>query len=192
VVTDRLRNNQSASEPYIGNFGVLVNKQLRQSLRAPDTNDEWNRGRPASRVFRNIMLISRFYNDAIEETAKEHGLLSGEFVVLMTLMRAGGNTGLRPTELYNELLVTSGAITKRVDRLAEMGLIERVQGVKDRRSSPIKLTKKGLKLGRTIRAEKSKLDVVAGVFGSDKLNDLDQKLHDYLAAIETVSTTEKV
>jgi len=129
------------------------------------------------------MLISRFYNDAIEQTAKDHGLLAGEFLVLMTLMRIGGNEVVRPTELYNQLLVTSGAITKRVDRLAEMGLIERVSDAKDKRSSPIKLTAKGLKKGQAIREQRNKLHDVAALLSSDKLSALDEMLGEYIVAI---------
>jgi DNA-binding MarR family transcriptional regulator len=155
-----------------------------------DNGDEWNSQRPVSRVFRNIMLISRFCNEVIEQTAKKHGLQPGEFLVVMTLMRVGGNEGLRPTELYNQLLVTSGAITKRIDRLDEMGLIERLTSKRDRRSSPVRLTAKGLKIGQLVRTQRNKLHTVADALGSENLQELDQMLLDYLNAIEQVADQE--
>ena len=156
----------------------------------PDIIDleEWNADRPVSRVFRRVMEISAFFGDVIEETANEHGLQAGDFLVLMTLMRAGGPRGLRPTELYNELLVTSGAITKRIDRLQELGLVERVADSSDRRSSPVRLTAKGRKIGTAVRRSRNRMHDVGDAFGLENLERLDRLLKSYLKAVdETVS-----
>jgi DNA-binding MarR family transcriptional regulator len=53
--------------------------------------------------------------------------LSGaEIRVLLALRRAGGNYSRRPTDLFRALLVTSGAITKKVDRMTAAGLVTRI------------------------------------------------------------------
>ncbi|KHJ66625.1 MarR family transcriptional regulator, partial [Pantoea rodasii] len=52
---------------------------------------------------------------------------------------------LSPTQLYKSLLVTSGAMTNRLNRLAEAGSIERVADPDDKRSTLVTLTEAGRK-----------------------------------------------
>jgi len=51
---------------------------------------------------------------------------------------------LRPTDLFRSLLVTSGAMTKRVARLQDGGFVFRVSANDDGRSELVRLTAKGL------------------------------------------------
>lgn len=71
-------------------------------------------------------------------------LNSGEFDVLATLRRSGGDFKLKPTKLYNLLMVTSGAMTNRIDTLEKKGLVTRTNNTEDRRTVYVKLTEKGL------------------------------------------------
>ncbi len=68
--------------------------------------------------------------------------------MLATLRRGGPPYTLTPTELVREAMVTTGAVTNRIDRLAERGLVERVPGRReaDRRTMPVRLTAAGLAL----------------------------------------------
>jgi DNA-binding MarR family transcriptional regulator len=91
---------------------------------------------------RRLVLESR---GAIEETFKRHGLDSGEFDVLATLRRAGAPYGLRPTELYTSLMISSGGLTARLDRLEDAGLIRRRPSEDDARSLLVELTPAGRK-----------------------------------------------
>lgn len=72
------------------------------------------------------------------------GLKDGEFDVLATLRRHGAPYQLTPTALYTSLLLTSGAISKRLDRLETAGLIGRHPDPADRRGTLIRLTEQGL------------------------------------------------
>ena len=63
--------------------------------------------------------------------------------VLFALRRAGPDYALRPTELFRSLLVTSGAITKQVDRLAALGYVDRLPGPPKSGGFLIWLTAKG-------------------------------------------------
>jgi DNA-binding MarR family transcriptional regulator len=54
------------------------------------------------------------------------GLSGAEMRVLLALRRAGGDYAMRPTDLFRALLVTSGAITKKVDRMSAAGLVKRI------------------------------------------------------------------
>jgi DNA-binding MarR family transcriptional regulator len=71
------------------------------------------------------------------------GLQSGEFDVLATLRRSGPPYALTPTALYEATMVTSGAITARLDRLEKSGLIGRAPHPADRRGVVVQLTDKG-------------------------------------------------
>lgn len=51
--------------------------------------------------------------------------------MLATLRRSGPPYQLTPTRLYEELVLTSGAVTHRVDALERAGLVQRVGGRPD-------------------------------------------------------------
>jgi DNA-binding MarR family transcriptional regulator len=57
-----------------------------------------------------------------------------------------GYSAVRETQLYNSLMLTSGAMTNRIDRLEAASLVERLHDPADRRGVLVSLTKDGLKL----------------------------------------------
>ncbi len=79
----------------------------------------------------------------IEKVFAAHGLDSGEFDVLATLLRAGLPYRLRPTELFRSLMVSSGGLTSRLTRLERAGLVSRPANEGDGRSLPVQLTELG-------------------------------------------------
>ncbi|NGO53457.1 MarR family winged helix-turn-helix transcriptional regulator [Allomesorhizobium camelthorni] len=68
------------------------------------------------------------------------------FDVLVTLRRSGPPYHLRPIDLNRACLLTSGAMTNRLDRVEQAGLIVRKPGTDDRRSIFVELTPAGLEL----------------------------------------------
>jgi DNA-binding MarR family transcriptional regulator len=78
--------------------------------------------------------------------AAKFGLQKGEFDVIATLRRAGAPYELTPTNLYEAMLLTSSAMTSRIDRLERAGLVERGPDPMDRRGVRVRLTAKGLDL----------------------------------------------
>jgi DNA-binding MarR family transcriptional regulator len=82
----------------------------------------------------------------IEAIFAKFGLDTGEFDVLATLLRSGPPYRLRPTELYRSLMISSGGLTNRLDRLEKAGLIRRGEPEGDARSLPVELTGEGRKL----------------------------------------------
>jgi DNA-binding MarR family transcriptional regulator len=68
------------------------------------------------------------------------------FDVLVTLRRSGPPYRLRPIDLNHACLLTSGAMTNRLDRVEQAGLIVRKPGTDDRRSIFVELTPAGLTL----------------------------------------------
>jgi DNA-binding MarR family transcriptional regulator len=74
------------------------------------------------------------------------GLGNGDFDVLATLRRAGEPYELTPSELSASTMVTSGAVTKRLDRLEGAGLVSRTVSRHDARGRVVRLTAEGLRL----------------------------------------------
>lgn len=87
-----------------------------------------------------ITLQSR---PAIEAVFERHGLGTGEFDVVATLLRAGPPYRLRPTELFRSLMISSGGLTDRLARLEDAGLVRRVASDEDARSLLVELTAAG-------------------------------------------------
>lgn len=79
----------------------------------------------------------------IEAVFARHGLDVGEFDVLTSLMRAGAPYRLRPTELFTQLMISSGGLTDRLARLERAGLVTRVPSETDARSLLVELTPTG-------------------------------------------------
>src|SRR3954469_5790366 len=77
---------------------------------------------------------------------RRYGLSEGEFDVLATLRRAGKPYEYAPGELAAFTMVTTGAMTKRLDRLERDGLLTRRTSTDDRRGRVVALTPAGRKL----------------------------------------------
>src|ERR1700712_2570604 len=88
--------------------------------------------------------VNQLHEQRLQEISRTVGLQTGELYVLLALRRSGRPYELRPTDLFRALLVTSGAMTKRVARLQEGGFILRVSANDDGRSELVRLTAKGL------------------------------------------------
>jgi DNA-binding MarR family transcriptional regulator len=97
-------------------------------------------------VIGRISRLSRVLERNIEQVFAYYDLSRGGFDVLAALRRSGPPFRLSPTELYNSLLISSGATTNRVDRLEERQLVARVPDPIDRRGVLVALTPKGKRL----------------------------------------------
>jgi DNA-binding MarR family transcriptional regulator len=83
---------------------------------------------------------------SIEATFARFGLDRGEFDVISTLRRSGPPYRLTPTELYSTLMISSGGLTHRLDRLEKAGLIGREKSATDGRSVQVVLSDAGIAL----------------------------------------------
>lgn len=97
-------------------------------------------------VIGRISRLSRLLERNIDRVFASYGLTRGGFDVLAALRRSGPPYQLTPTELYNSLLISSGATTNRLDRLQERGLVSRLPAPTDRRGVLVALTPKGRRL----------------------------------------------
>ncbi|MGK5693639.1 MarR family winged helix-turn-helix transcriptional regulator [Streptomyces sp. URMC 128] len=113
--------------------------------------DQWARVRPdldtaAMEVFGRIYRLSRAMGDRTEKVYAQFGIGRGEFDVLATLRRAGEPYTLSPRQLSATLMLTTGGMTGRLDKLERAGLLRRSPDPHDRRGLHVTLTDKGLEL----------------------------------------------
>ena len=113
--------------------------------------EQWQRERPdidasPMGIFGRLLRLNKHAQQRLEVNFKRYGLLGGTFDLLATLRRNGEPFTLNPTQLQNEMMLTSGATTHRIDLLEKRGLIERLPDPDDRRGTLVRLTKEGKKL----------------------------------------------
>lgn len=72
-----------------------------------------------------------------------HGLTAAEFDVLATLRNAAEPHQMTPSAIQDEVVITSGGLTKVMLQLAERGLVERLRRAGDQRVKPVCLTPAG-------------------------------------------------
>ena len=111
-------------------------------------HDQWLAERPDLDTS-PVLVIGRIHRIAATLTPEltavyaRFGLGEGEFDVLATLRRQGEPFALTPGELSERTMVTTGAVSKRLDRLELRGLVERRTGTADGRSRTVLLTAEG-------------------------------------------------
>lgn len=93
-----------------------------------------------------MMRLAKYLETQVAEVHKKYDLKMGEFDVLATLRRSGAPYQLTPSELIDSMMLTSGAMTNRLDKLESKGYISRTHSKEDRRSVSVKLTSAGLLL----------------------------------------------
>ncbi|MBA2698477.1 MAG: MarR family transcriptional regulator [Nocardioidaceae bacterium] len=94
-------------------------------------------------VIGRIHRVAALLDTRLREVFAEAALGNGDFDVLASLRRSGAPYELAPTELSATMMVTSGAVTKRVDRLQRLGLVGRRVSASDGRGRVIALTERG-------------------------------------------------
>ncbi|MFZ5807654.1 MAG: MarR family winged helix-turn-helix transcriptional regulator [Chloroflexota bacterium] len=113
--------------------------------------EQWQRERPdldasPMGVIGRLSRLSQHIDHAIQAALAPLGITSGEFDVLATLRRAGAPYQLNPTLLYQALMLSSGAMTNRLDRLEQAGYVRRLPDPRDRRGTLVQLTEEGVQL----------------------------------------------
>ncbi|WP_298864211.1 MarR family winged helix-turn-helix transcriptional regulator [Microbacterium sp.] len=111
---------------------------------------QWAAERPdvdlaAMTLMARLSHAADLVNARIERLAKEYGVSRADGDVVLTLRRSGEPYRLSPTAIARSLLMTTGTMTGRLDRLEKLGLIARVPNDTDRRGVDIQLTPEGLR-----------------------------------------------
>ena len=153
-------------------------------------HERWKRERPGAdttgfeAVGRILLLAKHLQNSAIARLgALDLDLWA--FDVLSTLWQEGPPYHLSPTQLCNSAMLSSGAMTNRLDRLEAAGLVARQPDPDDRRGLIIELTPKGKALvDQAIGARLDEANEAASALTETERKDLVRLLRKLLAAME--------
>jgi len=119
---------------------------------AHDVIDEllqaWRTARPdldpsPLEVVGRVIVLAQHLEESVESALTKHNLTLGQYDILATLRRHAPRGGLTPSDLLESVMLSSGGMTARLDKLAEAGLIIRTPDADDRRMVVIELTAKG-------------------------------------------------
>lgn len=110
-------------------------------------DDLWTNPRrsPQQEAFVNLLMAYRRVTDGFVELFREHGLTEPRYDVLRILRNAGPE-GLPSQEIGRRLYTRVPDVTRLVDGLVKMGLVERERCPEDRRRVWVRMTRKGLRL----------------------------------------------
>ncbi len=111
---------------------------------------QWAVARPdldcsAMGVVGRLRRTSTSWKKKMDTVFQDNGLSSIEFDILATLRRSD-TSEVTPTELYKTLMLSSGAVSTKIEQLVKRGYVQRVASEKDRRSCKVALTEKGTRL----------------------------------------------
>lgn len=107
------------------------------------------RARRADLDFGPLAVVARLnrvrghIDGELERVFAANGLGAADFAVLVTLARIGEEGSVSQRRLMDELGLTSGTVSVRIDRLVEEGLVERGADPESRRTVLITLTERG-------------------------------------------------
>jgi DNA-binding MarR family transcriptional regulator len=109
---------------------------------------QWNAVRPdldssPIAIIGRTSRLSRLIDRRLAESFARFDLESWMYDVMATLRRSGDPYELTAGDLMRHTMVTTGAVTNRIDRLEQRGFVERASS-QDRRQVLVRLTKKGL------------------------------------------------
>jgi DNA-binding MarR family transcriptional regulator len=97
-------------------------------------------------VFGRLVRASKLTEAEQERVFARYGLSGPELDLLFTLRRTGPPYRLNPTALRRAAMVTSGGMTKRLDRLESLGLVRRLPDPGDRRGVLVELLPRARRL----------------------------------------------
>lgn len=91
------------------------------------------------------LRLGKVIEEEFDRNCMERFELNGNDVrILLALRRAGAPYILRPTDIFKSLLITSGAVTKQVNRLLQRKMVERLADPAHAGGTLIQLNKRGL------------------------------------------------
>ncbi|MFI7704974.1 MarR family winged helix-turn-helix transcriptional regulator [Nonomuraea sp. NPDC049480] len=151
--------------------------------------EQWHAQRPdldvsPMAVIGRLSRLSRLIDAELRRTFAAHGLDAASFDVLATLRRSDPPHRLTPAGLMRASMVTSGAITQRLDRLEERGLVTRTPSESDGRGVQVTLTDEGFALiERVLPDHVATEHRVLATLGMERREELAGTLRDLLESL---------
>jgi len=151
---------------------------------------QWQRERPDLNVtalgqLGRLLRAADLADAALSGGLAEYNLQPGWFDLLAALRRAGVPFELNPTQLMDATMLSSGGMTKRLDRLVEAGLVERRPDPDDRRGTLVRLTRRGkATIDRAVEAHVLNEERLLRSLAPAQRRQLDGLLRELLAGLE--------
>ena len=137
-------------------------------------------------VVDRVASIYKQLSRGFEETLADHGLNYGEYKLLLRLVTRTSDNRMSAGELSRSLMLSSGAMTNRLDRLEKAELVRRVPDPKDRRGVHVELTSKGrATIDAAVTEQAAKEIDNLSVLTPRELTSLNQLLRKVLTSLES-------
>ncbi|MFI9386479.1 MarR family winged helix-turn-helix transcriptional regulator [Kutzneria sp. NPDC052558] len=166
-------------------------------VQGPDpvsVGEVWRRELPGVDVT-NIVLanavhrVAQLLEQDFAELARENDLLPSELRVLLALRRSPGEA-LSPTQLFRQLMITSGAVSKQVAKLHERGLVGRRLDPAVARGVLVQLEPAGRDIAERAVRRMSRVHAGLEDLDRDKAKAAVAALHDVLAVLDPSISTD--
>jgi DNA-binding MarR family transcriptional regulator len=113
--------------------------------------DQWLAERPdldpdPMGVTVRVARLAALFERGMDDTLAAQGLAGWEFEVLASLRRSGSPFELTVGRLLSTMMISSGTMTHRLDRLEKRRLVARTKDPLDRRGIRVRLTGEGRQL----------------------------------------------
>ncbi|EGR4139021.1 TPA: MarR family winged helix-turn-helix transcriptional regulator [Vibrio cholerae] len=132
-------------------------------------------------VVGRLRQTNGIWKTKLDQVFDGFGLSCIEFDILATIRR--NDREITPTELYQTLMLSSGAISTRIEQLVQRGLVQRVASEQDRRSCKVTLTEQGIELvDQALNAHVANVDGMLSVLTEQERKQLGQLLKKILLA----------
>ena len=136
-------------------------------------------------VVERIGHLAKDLDRSMEETLLQFGLDRRAFHLLGRLRSYGPPYRRSPGQLASDMRLSSGAMTNRLDRLEEAGLVERLRDPDDRRGVQVELTVAGRQAyEQTTTAQAEKEVLVASALSAREKKDLNALLRRMMITFE--------
>jgi DNA-binding MarR family transcriptional regulator len=123
-------------------MGEILKKRLKQSRFQS----------PEQEAMLNVMVTSSYIEDIFTKACAEHGISHQQYNILR-ILRGVHPQGHPCGEIAERMLSRAPDITRRLDRLVKLGLVQRDRLDDDRRVVITKITDKGLELLKGMDAQ---------------------------------------
>ncbi|EGQ9835254.1 transcriptional regulator [Vibrio cholerae] len=132
-------------------------------------------------VVGRLRQTNGIWKTKLDQVFDGFGLSCIEFDILATIRR--NDREITPTELYQTLMLSSGAISTRIEQLVQRGLVQRVASEEDRRSCKVTLTEQGITLiDQALNAHVTNMNRMLAVLTEQEQRQLEQLLKKILLA----------
>lgn len=135
-------------------------------------------------VVGRVVRLASLINRQVDENLAQYDLQVGEFDVLAALLRNPSHQ-LTPSQLQAVILISSGGLSNRINRLEKRGWIERLPDANDKRGVIVSLTASGKDLITCAVQSHLALEntLVAHLSGASQ-GQMATLLHDWLKKLE--------